>query len=236
MGTSLRTVEIFFNMVWSEQQWARVWKSMYTVRTLAGASFLSQVRKVLKLKRVPKLENILKRQECTKAVFKTKSFPQRFAKECYCYCEIVRSSFWKTCNSEKLKVTGSQNPKHPGIDIYIYGGNVIWQRQGFYKNKVLSSCSSIRTRAKVGKEICSQNKVLSSRIRTRAKVGTVRRSRGAEWERGLLTFSLFSSCVLATFSNLCVSDAYLVNEWLESGSGILAIGWQWHTVVHIGHD
>ena len=119
MGTRLRTVEIFFNMVWSKQEW--VWKSLYTVRTLAGASFLSQVRKVLKLKRVPKLENILKRQEWTKAVFKTKSFLQRFAKECYCYCEIVRSSFWKTCNSEKLKVTGSQNPKHPEIDIYRWG-------------------------------------------------------------------------------------------------------------------
>ena len=66
-----------------------------------------------------------------------------------------------------------------------------------FQNKVLSSSSSIKTRAKVGKEICSQNKVLSSRIRTGAKVGTVQRSRGAEWERGLLTFSLFSSCVLA---------------------------------------
>ena len=66
-----------------------------------------------------------------------------------------------------------------------------------FQNKVLSSSSSIKTRTKVGKEICSQNKVLSSRIRTGAKVGTVGRSRGAEWERGLLTFSLFSSCVLA---------------------------------------
>ena len=100
-----------------------------------------------------------------------------------------------------------------------------------FQNKVLSSSSSIKTRAKVGKEICSQNKVLSSRIRTGAKVGTVRRSRGAEWERGLLTFSLFSSCVLArhflTFRmcKRCLPCQWMTWKWVRDPGN-------WLTVTH----
>ena len=120
MGTRLRKVEIFFNMVWSEQQWARVWKSMYTVRTLAGASFLSQVRRVLKLKRVPKLENILK-----KYIWKTGMDQSCFQNKILSskICKGVLLLLWdcKVEFLENLQQRGSQNTKHPEIDIYRWG-------------------------------------------------------------------------------------------------------------------
>ena len=119
--------------------WARVWKSLYTVRTLAGASFLSQVRKVLKLKRVPKLENILKKyiwktgmdQSC----FQNKILSSKICKGVLLLLWDCKVEFLENLQQRKIKGNRFSKSQTPW-DWYIYiWGQCDLTKTGVFKTK-----------------------------------------------------------------------------------------------------